>query len=37
MYMHHVHAQCLWRSEEGVRSLELELQTFVSHHVGTGN
>lgn len=30
-------AWCLWRSEDGVRSLELELQVVVSHHVGGGN
>lgn len=26
-----------WRSEEGIRSLELELQVVVSRHVGVGN
>ena len=31
------HTCCPWRSEEGIRSLELELQMVLSHYVGAGN
>lgn len=33
VFVHHVHAWCLWRSEEGVRFLKLKLEA-LSHHVG---
>lgn len=29
--------QALWRPEEDIRSLELELQVVVNHRVGSGN
>lgn len=32
MSVHHMHAWCPHRSEEGIRSLELKLQMFMSHH-----
>lgn len=32
--LHHVHA---WRSEEGNKYLELELETVVSHGTGAGS
>lgn len=36
--MHYLLACCPWRSGEGCRvSLEVELQTVVSHHVGAGH
>lgn len=36
-FIPHVHAWWLRRSEEGVRSMELKLQTVVSHLMSTGN
>lgn len=37
MRMHQVHAWCLRRIEEEVKSLDLELQMVVNNHVGAGN
>ncbi|EGV94550.1 hypothetical protein I79_002911 [Cricetulus griseus] len=37
MFVCHVHAWCPQKSEEGVRSLSLELQKIVSCHVGAEN
>lgn len=37
MSVRHMHTLYQKRSEEGVRSLELELQMFVSGHVGAGS
>lgn len=36
VYMHHLHAWCLWRSEEGVQSSESRVIEDCDH-VGTGN
>jgi hypothetical protein len=33
MYVHHMHAYCLWRSEVAVGSLELVLWILVNHHI----
>lgn len=35
MSMHYVCVSCLWRPDEGIASLELELQMVVSYHVGS--
>lgn len=35
--LHHIHAWCLQRSERVLDSVELELWTIVSYHVGVGN
>lgn len=37
MPVYHVHAYSLWRSEEGLDPLELELQLFESRCVGARN
>lgn len=37
MPVHHLGFWCVQEPEEGVESLELELQMAVSHHVGAGN
>lgn len=37
MSVYHVHAWCPWRSEEKLRSSELQSQAIVSCHVGDGN
>ena len=37
MDVHCVHAWCLWRSEEGIGSLELQFQMVVSHQVEDSN
>lgn len=29
--------KCLWQSEGGIRSSDLELQVFVNQHMNTGN
>lgn len=34
---HHLSARCLWRLEEGIRSLGLELQTVMNLHMGALN
>ena len=36
MHVHVEHALCPWRPEEGIRSLELELQAVVSCPVSAG-
>lgn len=35
--VHGVHAWCLWKSEEGIRSPTVQLQTVGSSHVSAGN
>jgi hypothetical protein len=37
MSVYHIHAQYPQRSEEDIKSLGLELQMVMSHHVGGGN
>ena len=34
VFVHHIHAWCPQRPEEGMKSLALELQMFVDYHVG---
>jgi hypothetical protein len=33
MSVHHICVWCLWRPDKSIGSLELELNTVVSHHV----
>lgn len=37
MSLHHCVPWCLWRPEESIQSLELELQTVVSGHLSAGH
>lgn len=37
MSMYHLYACCLWKPEEGLDPLELELLMTVSRHVDAGN
>lgn len=36
MSVHYLDVWCLIRSEEGIKSLELELQLHMKHHMGAG-
>lgn len=37
VFVYHMHALCLWSPEEGICSLELDLQDIIRHHVSSGN
>lgn len=37
LFVSHVHPWCLWRSQEVIGPLELELLMALSSHVGAGN
>lgn len=36
-YIHHMYAWCLWKLEEGIGPVGLEVLVVVSHHVGPGH
>lgn len=37
MYVRHMHVWCLFKVEQGINALELELQKIVSYLVDAGN